>query len=161
MQVAGFLHAPENDTRSLQEPVEPSFPRSLLPKLVWGLVGLASGRVWHSLGRLLGATWSAALEASSFKPRNSGSPVFWLHFGSSGKSVSFWRSWALLGRLFDSLGASWDAFLAQVGPSWPNRMKKVDFLNLPSAYDQDLGPKLGPQIEKNRCQKPCFFRTWC
>ena len=78
--------------------------------------------------------------------------------------VLFWLVLALLGRVWDafgphfgSLGASWDAFLAQVGPSWPKRAKKVDFFNLTSAYGPDLGPKLGPQIEKNRCQNHVFF----
>ena len=44
--------------------------------------------------------------------------AFWLHFNSLG--TLFNLILALLGRL----GTSWDAFLAQVGPSWPKITKK-------------------------------------
>ena len=44
--------------------------------------------------------------------------AFWPHFGSLGTLVG--PILALLGRL----GTSWDAFFAQVGPSWPQIAKK-------------------------------------
>ena len=45
--------------------------------------------------------------------------AFWPHFGSLGTLVG--PILALLGRL----GTSWDAFFAQVGPSWPKIPKKT------------------------------------
>ena len=39
--------------------------------------------------------------------------------------ASFWLSWDACWTHFGSLGTSWDAFFAQVGPSWPKIPKKT------------------------------------
>ena len=66
----------------------------------------APGRSCEHLGILGGSFWLSW-------------GAFWPHFGSLGTLVG--PILALLGRL----GTSWDAFFAQVGPSWPKIPKKT------------------------------------
>ena len=67
--------------------------------------------------------------------------AFWPHFDSLG--TLFGLILALLGRL----ATSWDAFFAQVGPSWPklaqDSEKKKRFLNLTCGSWLKLGAKNG------------------
>ena len=65
----------------------------------------APGRSCEHLGILGGSFWLSW-------------GAFWLHLASLG--TLFGPILALLGRL----GTSWDAFFAQVGPSWPKITKK-------------------------------------
>ena len=93
LHIACFLHKPTNDTTSLLERVEQSFPHILCKKLALGailevlgaLLGLiwpafgrswvAPGPSWVVLGRLLGTSW--ALLAVSWLLCGAS----WLHFG--------------------------------------------------------------------------------
>ena len=59
--------------------------------------------------------------------------------------ASFWFSWGTFWRHFGSLEARWDAISAQVGPSWPKIMKKVDFSN--------SIPRFGTQVETQNGEK--------
>ena len=68
--------------------------------------------------------------------------AFWPHFGSLGTLVG--PILALLGRL----GTSWDAFFAQVGPSWPKIAKKIDFLKVRPRFGHQVGTQVDPRLSK-------------
>ena len=53
--IARVAHKTKNNTKSIQKPVEQSFPQRSCSKHVLGLAELHSGRVRDRLGRLLGA----------------------------------------------------------------------------------------------------------
>ena len=67
--------------------------------------------------------------------------------------ASFALSWGTFWPHFGSLGASWNAFYAQIGPSWPKIVKKVDFLNLTSGF----GTQVGTQKSRKSTSKTMFF----
>ena len=67
--------------------------------------------------------------------------------------ASFRLSWEASGPHFGSLGASWGALLAQVGPSWPKIAKKIDFLNL----NPEVGLKLEAKKREKSMPKSMFF----
>ena len=69
--------------------------------------------------------------------------------------ASFWRSWSAFGPHFGSLGPSWHALLAQVGPSWPKIAKKRRFFE----FKLRLGdPSWEPKSRKNDVKNDVFFR---
>ena len=70
----------------------------------------------------------------------------------------FWLSWDTFGPHFGSLGASWDALLAQVGPRWPKMAKKTSiFLIIFRKLAQVGRPKSRKIDVKNDVFFRCFF----
>ena len=75
--------------------------------------------------------------------------AFWPHFGSLGTLVG--PILALLGRL----GTSWDAFFAQVGPSWPKIAKKTPIFGFAFRI---WDPSWDPKTKKIDVGKNVFLR---
>ena len=67
--------------------------------------------------------------------------AFWPHFGSLGTLVG--PILALLGRL----GTSWDAFFAQVGPSWPKIPKKTSIFGFAFRKLAQVGSQKSRKID--------------
>ena len=80
--------------------------------------------------------------------------------------ASFWRSWSAFGPHFGSLGPSWHALLAQVGPSWPKIAKKHRFFEFElRMWDPSWEPKLRKidPVFHNICRvspKPPLFTAY-
>merc|ERR1712078_669175 len=114
----------------------------------------------------LGASWASALEASPFKSRKGGPRAMSAlrkscETGMDSVKVlwrllnSFCLSWDTFGLHFRPLESSWDAILAQLGPSWPKMPKKTSIFGFDFRSWHQVG---SPKSRKIDVKNDVFFR---